>query len=166
MPATTAPQSPIDAVRRFNRFYTRRIGVLQEGLLATPFSLTESRLLWEFAHREHATATELSRDLGLDAGYLSRLLRGFKERGLIKSAPAPHDARHLRLRTARHAHPERDHPAARRPHRCRPARPAPVDGPDRTAARRQESAPAALSAARTPARRHRLGHRKARSAVR
>ena len=98
MPDTTAPQSPIDAVRRFNRFYTRRIGVLQEGLLATPFSLTESRLLWEFAHREHATATGLARDLGLDAGYLSRLLRGFKERGLIKSAPAPHDARHLQLR--------------------------------------------------------------------
>jgi len=88
----------IDRVRRFTRFYTRRIGVLQEGLLATPFSLTESRLLYEFAHREHATATELSRDLGLDAGYLSRLLRGFKERGLIKSAPAPHDARHLQLR--------------------------------------------------------------------
>ena len=98
MPDNIAPPSPIDAVRRFNRFYTRRIGVLQEGLLATPFSLTESRLLWEFAHREHATATELARDLGLDAGYLSRLLRGFKERGLIKSAPAPHDARHLQLR--------------------------------------------------------------------
>ncbi|MEO7707342.1 MAG: helix-turn-helix domain-containing GNAT family N-acetyltransferase [Caldimonas sp.] len=92
------PESPIAAIRRFNRFYTARIGVLQEGLLATPFSLTESRLLYEFAHREHATATELSRDLGLDAGYLSRLLRGFKERGLIKSAPAPHDARHLQLR--------------------------------------------------------------------
>ncbi len=98
MPDATAPESSIAAIRRFNRFYTARIGVLQEGLLATPFSLTESRLLYEFAHREHATATELSRDLGLDAGYLSRLLRGFKERGLIKSAPAPHDARHLQLR--------------------------------------------------------------------
>ena len=98
MPDATASDSSIAAIRRFNRFYTARIGVLQEGLLATPFSLTESRLLYEFAHREHATATELSRDLGLDAGYLSRLLRGFKERGLIKSAPAPHDARHLQLR--------------------------------------------------------------------
>jgi len=98
MAATPDPDSPIEAIRRFNRFYTRRIGVLQEGLLATPFSLTESRLLWEFAHRDRATATELSRDLGLDAGYLSRLLRGFKERGLIKSAPAAHDARHLELR--------------------------------------------------------------------
>ena len=98
MPDATAPEPSIAAIRRFNRFYTARIGVLQEGLLATPFSLTESRLLYQFAHREHATATELSRDLGLDAGYLSRLLRGFKERGLIKSAPAPHDARHLQLR--------------------------------------------------------------------
>lgn len=89
--------SPIAAIRRFNRFYTRRIGLLQEGLLETPFSLTESRLLWEFAHREHTTAAELSRDLGLDPGYLSRLLRGFKERGLIKSVRAPHDARHLQL---------------------------------------------------------------------
>ena len=97
MPAAADANPHIDAIRRFNRFYTRRIGVLQEGLLSTPFSLTESRLLWEFAHRERATATELSRDLGLDAGYLSRLLRGFKERGLIKSVPAPHDARHLHL---------------------------------------------------------------------
>ena len=98
MSETADPESRIDAIRRFNRFYTRRIGVLQEGLLATPFSLTESRLLWEFAHRDQATATELSRDLGLDAGYLSRLLRGFKERGLIKATPAAHDARHLELR--------------------------------------------------------------------
>jgi DNA-binding MarR family transcriptional regulator/GNAT superfamily N-acetyltransferase len=98
MATPTDADAPIEAIRRFNRFYTRRIGVLQEGLLATPFSLTESRLLWEFAHRERTTATELSRDLGLDAGYLSRLLRGFKERGLIKSAPAAHDARHRELR--------------------------------------------------------------------
>jgi len=97
MPDPIDVASRIDAIRRFNRFYTRRIGVLQEGLLATPFSLTESRLLWEFAHRERATATELSRDLGLDPGYLSRLLRGFKERGLIKGVRASHDARHLHL---------------------------------------------------------------------
>ena len=83
------PKEPIDprveAIRAFNRYYTRRIGVLQEGLLETTFSLTESRLLWEFAHRDRVTATELARDLGLDPGYLSRLLRGFKERGLIHS---------------------------------------------------------------------------------
>jgi DNA-binding MarR family transcriptional regulator/GNAT superfamily N-acetyltransferase len=92
------PDDPrIQAVREFNRFYTRRIGVLQESLLDTRFSLTESRLLWEFAHRERLTATELARDLGLDAGYLSRLLRGFKDKGLIKAERGRDDARHLHL---------------------------------------------------------------------
>jgi DNA-binding MarR family transcriptional regulator/predicted N-acetyltransferase YhbS len=98
MPATPSAVDPrIEAVREFNRFYTRRIGVLQESLLETKFSLTESRLLWEFAHRERVTATELARDLGLDPGYLSRLLRGFKDKGLIKAERAPSDARHLHL---------------------------------------------------------------------
>jgi DNA-binding MarR family transcriptional regulator/GNAT superfamily N-acetyltransferase len=87
----------LEAIRRFNRFYTRRIGVLHEGLLASRFTLTESRLLWELAHRDQLTATELARELDLDAGYLSRLLRGFKERGLIKSARAVDDARHQHL---------------------------------------------------------------------
>jgi len=84
-------------MRRFNRFYTRRIGVLHENLAATRFSLTESRLLWEFAHRERTTAAELARDLDLDPGYLSRLLRAFKEQKLIRGERAPHDARHLHL---------------------------------------------------------------------
>ena len=88
----------IEAVRRFNRFYTRRIGVLQEGLLATPWSLTESRLLWELAHRDEVTASELARELGLDPGYLSRLLRGFKDKGLIAATRKRDDARHLQLR--------------------------------------------------------------------
>ena len=87
----------VEAIRRFNRFYTRRIGVLHEGLLASRFTLTESRLLWELAHRDQLTATELARELDLDAGYLSRLLRGFKERGLIKSTRATDDARHQHL---------------------------------------------------------------------
>jgi len=87
----------VEAIRRFNRFYTRRIGVLNEGLLASRFTLTESRLLWELAHRDRLTATELARELELDAGYLSRLLRGFKERGLIKSTRAADDARHQHL---------------------------------------------------------------------
>jgi DNA-binding MarR family transcriptional regulator/GNAT superfamily N-acetyltransferase len=87
----------VEAIRRFNRFYTRRIGVLHEGLSASKFTLTESRLLWELAHRDVLTATELARDLDLDAGYLSRLLRSFKERGLIKSARATADARHQHL---------------------------------------------------------------------
>jgi len=90
-------EDAIAAVRRFNRFYTRRIGVLEERLLETPFSLAQSRLLWELAHRERTTASELARDLGLDRGYMSRLLRGLREHGLVTSARAPHDARHVLL---------------------------------------------------------------------
>ena len=93
MPDTTR----IEATRRFNRFYTRRIGVLHEGLLHTKFSLTESRLLWELAHHDHLTATELARALDLDAGYLSRLLSGFTERGLIRRTRSKEDARHQHL---------------------------------------------------------------------
>jgi DNA-binding MarR family transcriptional regulator/GNAT superfamily N-acetyltransferase len=92
------PSDRIETVRAFNRFYTRRIGVLREGLLDTPFTLAESRLLWEFAHHDKAlTATELARALDLDAGYLSRLLRSFKERGLIQSTRSPTDARQAHL---------------------------------------------------------------------
>jgi DNA-binding MarR family transcriptional regulator/GNAT superfamily N-acetyltransferase len=87
----------IESIRAFNRFYTRRIGVLHEGLLDTPYSLAESRLLWEFAHHDQPTATELARALDLDPGYLSRLLRSFKERGLIKSSRSPADARQVHL---------------------------------------------------------------------
>ena len=98
-PATDADTLPsrVEVIREFNRFYTRRIGVLHEGLLDTRFTLTESRLLWELAHRDSVTATELSRELSLDAGYLSRLLGGFKQRGLIKSTRSKEDARHVRL---------------------------------------------------------------------
>ena len=94
---TTSAETPTAAVRRFNRFYTRRIGVLQEGLAETRFSLAESRLLWEFAHRERTTAAELARDLGLDPGYLSRLLRSMKDAKLIRSERSQDDARHLHL---------------------------------------------------------------------
>ena len=90
-------ETPTAAVRRFNRFYTRRIGVLQEGLADTRFSLAESRLLWELAHRDRTTAAELARDLDLDPGYLSRLLRGLKDGKLIRSVRSEDDARHLHL---------------------------------------------------------------------
>ncbi|MEO8805692.1 MAG: helix-turn-helix domain-containing GNAT family N-acetyltransferase [Burkholderiaceae bacterium] len=96
MPETT-PSTRVELIREFNRFYTRRIGVLHEGLLHTKFTLTESRLLWELAHAEGKTATDLSRELDLDPGYMSRLLRGLKERGLLKTTRAAADARHQHL---------------------------------------------------------------------
>jgi DNA-binding MarR family transcriptional regulator/N-acetylglutamate synthase-like GNAT family acetyltransferase len=87
----------IAAVRRFSRFYTSRIGVLREGLHDSPFSLTQSRVLYELANRKAPTATELARDLDLDAGYLSRILRAFKQRGLIARTPSAKDGRQAHL---------------------------------------------------------------------
>jgi DNA-binding MarR family transcriptional regulator/N-acetylglutamate synthase-like GNAT family acetyltransferase len=83
----------IEAVRRFSRFYTRRIGVLRAGLLGSPYRLTEARLLYELAQGGQATASALGRDLGLDLGYLSRLLQGLKRRGLVRARRAAHDGR-------------------------------------------------------------------------
>jgi DNA-binding MarR family transcriptional regulator/GNAT superfamily N-acetyltransferase len=96
--ARNAPSLPhVADVRRFNRFYTRQIGVLQEGLLSSPFSLTEVRVLYEIAHLNESTAVELCRELGLDAGYLSRLLRSFEKRGLIARTRSTADARQSHL---------------------------------------------------------------------
>lgn len=87
------PADPVQTVRRFNRFYTRQIGVLQEHLLESQFSLTEVRVLYELAHRENVTAKDLCRDLGLDRGYVSRMLQNFEERGWITATPSPDDRR-------------------------------------------------------------------------
>ncbi len=87
----------VHAVRRFSRFYTRRIGVLQEGLLGGDLSLTEARVIYELAQTASNTAGQLGNDLGLDAGYLSRILRGFHERGLIDRRPSDTDGRQTML---------------------------------------------------------------------
>jgi DNA-binding MarR family transcriptional regulator/GNAT superfamily N-acetyltransferase len=89
---------PIAAVRRFNRFYTQRIGVLHEGLLESQYSLTEVRVLYELAHRERPTATALAEHLGLDPGYLSRILRTFRLRGLTGRTRSATDGRQSILR--------------------------------------------------------------------
>ena len=84
-------------VRRFNRFYTRRIGLLSASHLRSPFSLAEARVLYEVAHRDRPTASHLAGALDLDPGYLSRLLRGLRQRGLLTARAAPDDRRHRHL---------------------------------------------------------------------
>ena len=82
-----------EAVRAFNRFYTRRIGVVRDGYLQSRFSLTEARVLYELAHREDLSAKEIGSELGLDAGYLSRIVQNFDENGLNTRKPLPSDRR-------------------------------------------------------------------------
>ncbi|MGJ7613664.1 MULTISPECIES: bifunctional helix-turn-helix transcriptional regulator/GNAT family N-acetyltransferase [unclassified Variovorax] len=94
----------VKAIRQFNRFYTRRIGAL-DPYLGSPMSLTDVRVLYELAHRETAVASEIGRDLGLDAGYVSRILRRFETEAWLTRAPHPRDARQsvLRLTGTGHA---------------------------------------------------------------
>jgi DNA-binding MarR family transcriptional regulator/N-acetylglutamate synthase-like GNAT family acetyltransferase len=88
----------VEAVRRFNRFYTKRIGVLHEGLVGSPFSLAEARVLYELANHEQTTATQLGQELGVDGGYLSRILRRFDRAGLIDRKRSEIDGRQRPLR--------------------------------------------------------------------
>jgi DNA-binding MarR family transcriptional regulator/GNAT superfamily N-acetyltransferase len=93
-----APRPPrsadrVAAVRSFNRFYTQQIGVLEEGLLRTPYPLPEARVLWEMGRRGETTATELRRELDLDPGYLSRLLRRLERRGVVAGSRSTDDGR-------------------------------------------------------------------------
>jgi len=83
----------VGSVRRFNRLYTRRIGVLEDGFLGSPYSLTQARVLYELARRPKSTATEIATELGLDHGYLSRILLGFNKRGLVVKTALPNDRR-------------------------------------------------------------------------
>ena len=90
------PESAIDnqisAIRSFNRFYTRKIGVL-DGMASRPFSLAEARVLYELAHRQQPTATDIRKELGLDAGYMSRILRDFERRKLLRREQSKTDER-------------------------------------------------------------------------
>ena len=96
--AEAALDRRIAALRRFNRFYTQKIGVLEEGLLASPFSLAEARVLHDLARAGEASAARLGKELGLDRGYLSRILRGFERRRLISRTPSAEDRRISLLR--------------------------------------------------------------------
>ncbi len=84
-------------VREFNRFYTRQLGLLDQHLLESPFTLTEARVLYELAQRQSSTATEIAADLGLDLGYLSRILQTFERRGFVKRARMSEDARRVQV---------------------------------------------------------------------
>lgn len=96
--SAAAIDDPVAVVRAFNRFYTRRIGVLGDGLLRTPHSLTEARVLYELGQREVMDVADLRRELAIDAGYLSRLLARLQEQGLVDRERSPSDARRHRVR--------------------------------------------------------------------
>src|SRR5262245_47966520 len=92
-----AARTSIAAVRQFNRFYTRPIGVLRKTYLDSPYSLGDMRVLYELAHPDQLTASDIARTLDLDAGYLSRLLRNFEKRGLISRKASKKDGRQSHL---------------------------------------------------------------------
>jgi DNA-binding MarR family transcriptional regulator/GNAT superfamily N-acetyltransferase len=93
--------SHVDAVRRFNRFFTRQIGLLGDGYLDSPFTLAEVRVLYELAQRDAPTASDIAKALGLDAGYLSRMLASFQKRGLLARKASNQDGRQSHLSLTR-----------------------------------------------------------------
>src|SRR5271156_3523745 len=93
MKPNAAGMGRVEAIRRFNSFYTRKIGVLQEGFLGSAYSFAQGRVLYELAHREKPTAAVVGAELDLDAGYVSRILRGFKKDGLIRAERSQADGR-------------------------------------------------------------------------
>src|SRR5579862_1744338 len=88
----SAIEEQVSGIRTFNRFYTRKIGVL-DGMASSPFSLAEARVLYELAHRDQPTATDIRKELGLDAGYMSRILRDFERRRLVRGEQSKMDER-------------------------------------------------------------------------
>jgi DNA-binding MarR family transcriptional regulator len=102
--ATMSPEERALAVRAFNRFYTRHIGLLHKSYLDSPFSLSEMRVLYELAHRNAPAAAEISKDLNLDTGYLSRMLLKFEKNGYIRRTPSTKDARQSDLSLTRRGH--------------------------------------------------------------
>jgi len=100
-PNAAVSEDHIATVRHFNRLYTQQIGVLNRGFLDSEFSLTEVRVLYELRHREQTTATALGQELALDAGYLSRILRSFEQKGLLVREPSTADGRQTLLRLSK-----------------------------------------------------------------
>src|SRR3981081_4599185 len=90
----------ISAVRSFSGFYTRKLGVLDQQLLKTPFSLSEARVLYELANGENLAAKEIGIELGLDPGYLSRIIQNFDDNGLVTRKPLQSDRRQTRASPA------------------------------------------------------------------
>jgi DNA-binding MarR family transcriptional regulator/GNAT superfamily N-acetyltransferase len=99
--STAQIDDEIEAFRRFNRFYTRILGLLNEEMHQSGFSLTQARVLFELAQRANSGAAQIASELGLDPGYLSRILRQFKNQGLLARTPSPDDARNSLLRLTR-----------------------------------------------------------------
>src|SRR4030088_2845454 len=93
----TDSDDQVAAIRAFNRFYTRKLGVLDQQLPQSPFSLSEARVLYELAHRKEPAAKEVGIELRLDPGYLSRIIQNFDEKGLTPRKPLPSDRRQYRL---------------------------------------------------------------------